>query len=73
MFVFLQNLFRRPFSVRINIARTKVRINLNVLNPHITYILYGQKIQTDQPPLVLKMSSTMIQYTRPTSRISTRF
>lgn len=31
MSVFLQNLFRRPFSERINIAETKVRINLNII------------------------------------------
>lgn len=31
MSVFLQNLFRRPFSERINIAETKVCINLNII------------------------------------------
>jgi len=46
---FLQNVSRRPFSVSINIAGTKVRINLNAC---IRILVYTQYKHTPTDPLL---------------------
>jgi len=63
--VFLQNVSRRPFLERINIARTKVRINLNVR------IVYTVQTHTHQPSS--KKCPLQLHHTRTTSLMTTPF
>jgi hypothetical protein len=60
--VFLQNVFRRPFLVGINIAGTKVRINLNVCILY-TYTRYSTNthLPTMQTPL---LKNVLCNYTK---------
>lgn len=66
MSVFLQNLFRRPFSERINIAETKVRINLNIIiHAARTHMKAFGNPSSEKCPLQLRHSRITITTTSP--------
>jgi len=68
--VFLQNVSRRPFLARINIARTKVRINLNVCI-YVHSCMYTVQTHTHRPSS--EKCPLQLHRTRTTSLMTTPF